>query len=167
MHASPSTPPYASTLSIIDFLLIYPSLQFLGIHPFVVKHSVTKAAEYATAAKTVGSAILGSFAGFTAKKTATPAPPTTQQKAPSTAWGKWAGPAAYAVGGALLAGAAAGGAYYSREDLGQGYTWTTDHMKYVGTLWDEDTLNRRISGLIDIEEQEGVTFRTFVNFQAL
>lgn len=134
----------------------------MGIHPFVVKHSVTKAAEYATAAKTVGSAILGSFAGFTAKKATTSTTPTTQSKAPQTAWSKWASPAAFAVGGAILAGAAAGGAYYNREDLGQGYTWATDHMKYVGTLWDETALNRRIEDLIDIEEREGVTFRMFV-----
>ncbi|TFK43728.1 hypothetical protein BDQ12DRAFT_675456 [Crucibulum laeve] len=131
---------------------------YLGLHPFVVKHSVTKAAEYATVAQTVGSTLLGSFAGFSAKKASQPAP--QPQAAAQTGWARWA-PAAYAVGGAILAGAAAGGAYYKREDLGQGYSWATDHMKYVGCLWDEDALKQRVETLIDIEEQEGVIFRTF------
>lgn len=78
----------------------------------------------------------------------------TSQK---SSWGKWT-PAAFAVGGALLAGAA-GAAYYKREDLGTGYAWATDHMKYIGNLWDEDALKRRMEELIDVEEQFGVAFR--------
>ena len=86
---------------------------------------------------------------------ALPAPPP----APASPWKKWA-PAAYAVGGALLAGAAAGTAYYKRDEIGVGYTWATDHMKYVGTLWDEDTLHKRVNDLMQIEEKMGVLFRT-------
>ncbi|KAF8812245.1 hypothetical protein BYT27DRAFT_7086925 [Phlegmacium glaucopus] len=131
---------------------------YFGIHPFVVKHSVTKAAKYANTAKTVGSVLLGSLAGFSAKK-ATQTPTTTTPQAPQSGWG-WAGPAMYAVGGAILAGAAAGGAYYKRDDLTQGLSWATDHMKYVGNLWDEEALNQRVEALIDIEEEHGVIFRT-------
>lgn len=125
------------------------------------KNTATRATEYANAAKTMGSALLGSFAGFGAKKATTPAPEATTS-APATGWGKWA-PAAYAVGGAVLAGAAAGGAYYKREDLGVGYTWATDHMKYVRNLWDEAALNKRVDDLLDIEDQEGVVFRVWVS----
>ncbi|KAK0206358.1 hypothetical protein DFS33DRAFT_583819 [Desarmillaria ectypa] len=136
---------------------------YLGLHPYVFKNSATKATEYASTARTVGSALLGSFAGFGAKKAAdskpaaesTPPPPESK-----TSWSKWA-PAAYAVGGAILAGAAAGGAYYKRNDLGVGYTWATDHMKYVRNLWDEPALRQRMDDLVDIEEQEGVVFRVF------
>lgn len=34
-----------------------------------------------------------------------------------------------------------------------------DHMKYVGNLWDEATLNKRVETLVDIEEAQGVVFR--------
>ncbi|KAK0498596.1 hypothetical protein EDD18DRAFT_1104114 [Armillaria luteobubalina] len=139
---------------------------YLGLHPYVFKNSATKATEYVSTARTVGSALLGSFAGFGIKKAAdskpaaedTPPPPE-----PKTSWSKWA-PAAYAVGGALLAGAAAGGAYYRRDDLGVGYTWATDHMKYVRNLWDEPALHQRVEDLVDIEEQEGVVFRVFYTY---
>ncbi|KAK0242575.1 hypothetical protein EDD85DRAFT_294862 [Armillaria nabsnona] len=136
---------------------------YLGLHPYVFKNSATKATEYVSTARTVGSALLGSFAGFGVKKAAdskpaaenTPPPPESK-----SSWSNWA-PAAYAVGGALLAGAAAGGAYYRRDDLGVGYTWATDHMKYVRNLWDEPALHQRVDDLVDIEEQEGVVFRVF------
>ncbi|KAF5387724.1 hypothetical protein D9615_000550 [Tricholomella constricta] len=138
---------------------------FLGIHPHVFKNSVTKAAEYASAAQTVGSAVFGAFAGFGANKAATAAAPP-QRAAPSTSatgsgWAKWAAPAAYAVGGAILAGAAAGSAYYKREELNTSFTWATDHMKYVGNLWDEAALTKRVEALINVEKEAGVTFRAF------
>jgi len=68
------------------------------------------------------------------------------------------------VGGAVLAGlgAVAGGAYNKRDDLTQGVTWETDHLKYAGDLWDEATLAKRVEDLIDIENEHGVIFRTFV-----
>lgn len=107
------------------------------------------------------------FSSFTARKTvptAASAPKTVPVAAIAGAptqpslWQKWA-PAAYAVGGALVAGAAAGTAYYKRQEIGVGYTWATDHMKYVGTLWDEKTLTKRVDTLLEIEDQMGVTFR--------
>ena len=67
------------------------------------------------------------------------------------------------MGGAVLAGAAAGGAYYKRDDLTQGFTWATDHLRYAGNLWDEAALAKRVEDLIDIENEHGVIFRTFVS----
>lgn len=127
-------------------------MQYLGIHPFVVKNTVTKFAEYANTATSIGSAIMGSFAGLTAQKAAQPSTPPTSP----SAWSKW-GPAAYAVGGAVLAGA-----YYARDDLTQGLTWATDHLAFVGKLWDEVGLEKRVEDLVDIEKEYGVTFRTSV-----
>ena len=136
----------------------------------MVKNSVTKAAQYANAATTIGSALLGSWAGLTAKKAAeqtaeeqqrrSPSPPhNPQPPANKSSWANWGGPAA-AMGGALLAGAAAGVAYYKRDDLTQGLTWATDHLKYVGNLWDIEGLEKRVEDLIDIEKEFGVVFRT-------
>ncbi|KAJ6515703.1 hypothetical protein C8R45DRAFT_810422 [Mycena sanguinolenta] len=137
---------------------------YLGLHPGVFKNSATKAVEFAQAARSVGSGLLGAFAGgfAGASKASTPAAPP--QAAPTSAWGKWAGTASYAVGGALLAGAAAGATYYKRDDLGLGYTWATDHMKYVSHLWDAQALNRRVDFLVDAEEKEGVLFRNFYTY---
>ena len=66
----------------------------------------------------------------------------------------------------MFAGAVAGGAYYKREDLEQGYAWATDHMKYVKNLWDEEALRKRVDDLLDIENQEGVLFRVQVLFSS-
>ncbi|KAF5358946.1 hypothetical protein D9758_004748 [Tetrapyrgos nigripes] len=141
---------------------------YLGLHPFVFKNSATKAIQYANSARAVGSALFGSFAAFGAKKNATEEDKNTRipvaaiEAPPSTpsAWSKW-GPGAYAIGGALAAGAAAGGAYYRRNDLGVGYTWMTDHMKYVGNLWDEKGLEERLDVLIEVEKTQGVLFRVY------
>lgn len=141
--------------------------QYLGLHPFVFKNSATKAAEYASAAKNIGSAVFSAFGnkGASAVPNKAPVAAITAAEASPSAWGKWA-PAAYAVGGALVAGAAAGTAYYKREDIGTGYSsatgWATDHMKYVRNLWDEGALKRRVENLLEIEKDMGVTFRTYV-----
>lgn len=137
-------------------------IQFLGINPAIVKHHATKLAEYTNTATTVGSAIFGSLAGLGAKKaTETQAAPSNAS-APTSAWGKWA-PAAYAIGGALLAGAAAGGAYYKRDDLTQGYSWLMDHMKYVGNIWDEPGLRARVDALVGVQEKYGILFQKYVS----
>jgi len=128
-------------------------MQYFGLNPIVVKNTATKIAEYANTA--VGSAIMGSLAGFTAQKAAQPA--AAQAPSSPSLWRKWA-PAAYAIGGAVLAG----GAYYKRDDLTQGLTWATDHLKYVGNLWDEAALAKRVEDLVDIEKDHGVVFRTSV-----
>ena len=103
--------------------------------------------------------MFGALAGFGAKKAAgSPAPPNSTSTTPGSVWAKWAGPAAYAVGGAIVAGAAAGSAYYQREQLSSGISWATEHMQYVGNLWDEPALKKRIDALVRVD-QEGVVFR--------
>jgi hypothetical protein len=151
------------------YLLYYPfpptsrvTPQYLGLHPSVFKNTATKAVEYASTTHMAATGVIASLSAYGAKKSAEPVAsenPTTlsSTNTPKSSWRKWA-PAAYAVGGALLAGAV-GTAYYKRENLGQGYAWATDHMKYVGNLWDEDTLKRRVEQLIGVEETLGVTFR--------
>jgi len=60
-----------------------------------------------------------------------------------------------------MAGAVAGTAYYRRDDIGSGYSWATDHMKYVRNLWDEEALQKRLQDLTDTQVHLGVVFRTF------
>jgi len=147
---------------------------YFGVHPFVFKNSAAQAAGYVRSAREVFT----SFQSFSSKSTSASAPAgaakaaitaasTSKASASASAstspWSKWT-PAAYAVGGALLAGAAAGTAYYKRDDLGFGYKWVTDHMRYVGALWDEAALHRRVDALVEIEQEMGVIFRTFYSY---
>ncbi|KAI0368101.1 hypothetical protein BV20DRAFT_1045197 [Pilatotrama ljubarskyi] len=148
---------------------------YLGLHPFVFKNSATQAAGYVRSA----TSVLGGFKAWGSKNTTTtttsapsgkpsiaPAPAPAAQKTTTTStsvWQKWA-PAAYAVGGALLAGAAAGTAYYKRDDINVGYAWVTDHMRYVGNLWNQAELEQRLSKLLEIESQMGVLFHTFYTY---
>ncbi|EJU06590.1 hypothetical protein DACRYDRAFT_29757, partial [Dacryopinax primogenitus] len=62
-----------------------------------------------------------------------------------------------AAAGTLLAGAAAGTAYYKRQDLAGGWQWASEHLQYVGNLWDEKGLKRRLELVIST----GVVFRDF------
>ncbi|KAF8628712.1 hypothetical protein AX17_005935 [Amanita inopinata Kibby_2008] len=132
---------------------------YLGLHPSVFKNSVTKAAEVVGTAQTVGSTIFGALGGLKASKIVENRSQQTSQD--PKGWNSWAAPAAFAFGGALLAGAAFGGAWSKREDLGQGYQWATDHMKFIGNLWDEKTLQKRVDDLIALERSHNVIFRTF------
>lgn len=135
---------------------------YLGLHPAVFKNSATKAVEYAGAARTVVSDVFSLFSRKGASSTFSGQPPLAITAAPTaeSGWAKWA-PAAYAVGGALVAGAAAGTAYYRRDDIGSGYSWATDHMNYVRNLWDEEALRKRMRDLNDVQVHLGVTFRSF------
>ncbi|KAJ7498749.1 hypothetical protein FB451DRAFT_1202900 [Mycena latifolia] len=156
----PQAPLWPKIIGCIAF-----DTPYLGLHPGVFKNSATKAVEYAQTARAVGGSLFGAIAGFGASKAANPASPTKPATPPAASgWGKWAGSATYAVGGALLAGAAAGATYYNRDGLNLGYTWAADHMKYVGHLWDADALNRRVDFLVNAEAQEGVVFRNFYTY---
>ncbi|THV08377.1 hypothetical protein K435DRAFT_740428 [Dendrothele bispora CBS 962.96] len=170
-----SAPIWPNIIACIAF-----DTPYLGLHPFVFKNSATKAIQYANSARVVGSTLAGSLAGWGAKKASTP----TSESAPSTpasedgsklgtssnpppaqtsnqgVWSKWA-PAAYAVGGAVAAGAAGGMAYWRKDDLGMGYNWVTDHFKYVGNLWDEEELKKRLDTIIEVERTYGVLFKVY------
>jgi len=99
---------------------------YLGLHPYIFKNSVTKAAGYADQARKLAGLFGNSSSSSNSSQTplaALPAPPET----PSGGWNKWT--AAYAIGGTLLAAGAAAGGYYKRQDLSLGYNWATDHMR--------------------------------------
>lgn len=124
---------------------------YLGLHPGVFKYQADQAISYATD-------VVKSFGFFNAasqKATSSTAlvPAQTAAKPAANGWARWAP----AVGGALLAAGAAGAAYYRRDDLASGWQWGNDHLKYVGTLWDENALRARLDGVA----RTGVRFRNF------
>jgi hypothetical protein len=136
-----------------------------------------------------GAGMLGALGGFTFGKTATrpeatsneagqgtrglvtstpPGPrPVTPPSSPApnaarSGWDKWA-PVAYGAGAAILAGAAAGAAYYKRDNVSFGWSWAGDHMKYIKNLWDEKTLKARVENVVATGEEVKVVFRMYVS----
>jgi len=84
----------------------------------------------------------------------------SRESSSKSGWGKWA-PALIGLGGAVVAGAAAGTAYYKREDLSSTFGWAGDHLKYVGNLWEEKKLRYRVDSLIAVRKESGVLFHNF------
>lgn len=152
------------------------------------KHSASKAVGYAQTARDVvaGAGILGALGGVTFRKQAEPtpskakaqevnglvtaSPPVARPVSPPSSpvpisgrsgWDKWA-PLAYGAGAALLAGGAASAVYYKRADVNFGWSWASDHMKYIKNLWDEEALKMRVVNLVTTSEEIGVVFRTYV-----
>ncbi|KAF9247360.1 hypothetical protein BU15DRAFT_38777 [Melanogaster broomeanus] len=138
---------------------------FLGIHPFVFKNSATRVVEYANAARSVVSDAYSFFKGSESLTSPNPTLPQITAAASETAsstsrWTSWA-PAAFAVGSAIVAGTAAGAAYMRRDDLTSGYSWASDHMKYVSSLWDEKAMRERVDNLLAAQVNHGIVFKTF------
>ncbi|KAN0126899.1 hypothetical protein V8E52_000539 [Russula decolorans] len=139
---------------------------YLGLHPHVFKNSANKATEYVQNAHKTASGLWGAFSqprGKPATPVAQPAGLLPAPAAPASSSGRWGGwgPATYAVGGALMAGALAGTALYHRSNIETSYGELTQHMQYVGALWDKDALAERVRHLVEGETMHGVIFRTF------
>jgi hypothetical protein len=91
------------------------------------------------------------------------APPVSaaQHIKTSSPWATWVP----AVGSAIIAGAAAGTAYWKRNEVvqygaqvaGVG-TWLRDHMQYIGNLWDEQALRLRVDEVMGLVEEGGIVF---------
>lgn len=127
------------------------------------KHGATRAVDYANAARGVVTDVYSLFKG-TEHTTSTPNPALLQITAETSEtsvspWAKWA-PAAYAIGGAVIAGATAGAAYMRRDDITSGCTWASDHMKFVGNLWDEKSMRERLENLLVAHADHGIVFKT-------
>lgn len=96
-----------------------------------------------------------------------PAPETSTSTSADSGrpWDRFLSPAAgFAVGGVLLATAAAGTAYYKRQDIMAAQNWAQDHLKYVGNLWDEQQLHDRVAKLVELSKDksdggQGILFR--------
>jgi len=142
-------------------------LQYLGLHPHVFKHQVTKAAEVVQTTKTfvddVMKAMNQSNQQTTVATTKTPVaalPPPEPATGVGGFWQRW-GTTALAVGGAVIAaGAAASATYYNKDEIGIGYTWALDHMKYVKNLWEEEEMSKRLDTVVDFDKRMGILFRT-------
>ncbi|KIM68856.1 hypothetical protein SCLCIDRAFT_899412 [Scleroderma citrinum Foug A] len=123
---------------------------YLGLHPYVFKNSVTKATELAGTARTIASDVLWLFGKSQSTSPKPPDPSLLQITA-----------AGESSGGAVAAGAAAGAAYWRRDEITSGYKWAFDHMKYVGNLWDEAAMNKRLDNMMLAETKYRIVFKMF------
>lgn len=126
------------------------------------KHGATRAVEFANAARGIVTDV-GSFFKGAERSTATPNPSLLQitagtpEASSASAWAKWAP----VLGGAVIAGATAGAAYMRRDDITSGYTWASDHMKFVGNVWDEKTMGERLENLLAANVDHAIVFKTY------
>lgn len=173
-------------------------MQYLGLHPFVFRNQAARATDYVRAAyslwetfgtptgsSTPASSAASAAAAASAASSSTAASMAKAAHAASAAgapaplpapqqplWQRFAMPAAYALGSALLAGGI-GAAYARRADIADATGWVQGHMKYVSHLWNEEEMKERVDGVVKVEEELGVVFRTcvscplFTNFLAL
>ncbi|KAK7422416.1 hypothetical protein QQX98_001695 [Neonectria punicea] len=153
--------------------LMFPYIQgvlafdtpYLGISPGVVAHGAE--GQYQQASTTI-SQLSGLGALWGANKAAQPAAapakkPVGALPAPPTAesggspWQKWGKMAMYAgAAGAVAAGGAA--AWMNRDHIGEGWSWATSHLEFVGSLARPEELKKRVSFLAQLQEELDVGF---------
>lgn len=150
-------------------------MQYLGLHPFVFRNQAARATEYVQAAwslwETFGTPTGSSTAATTSSAAASAsafaaasAPAALPAPAPSL-WQRFAAPAAYALGSAIVAGGL-GAAYARRTDIVDGAGWVQGHLRYVSHLWSEPEMRARLDGVLRVCDELGVSFRTYVSLPA-
>lgn len=65
----------------------------------------------------------------------------------------------YGLGAVALGAAAAGTAYYRREDFMNGWKWGFDHMTFVRNLWDDAGMKERLDALDVLDRNHSIRFR--------
>ncbi len=127
---------------------------YLGVHPGVFKNSIDKYQGYVKTATDVGAvlaplgAALGASFGFgQASRGSERTTPTSAGSGNRSPW-FWAASAATAA----LAGAAGAGIYATRGTLGQSYTWVSDHLSFVGNLWDQKGNEKRLEDIATLPQ---------------
>lgn len=150
--------------------LMFPYIQgvlafdtpYLGISPGVVAHGAE--GQYQQASSTIsqlsglGASLWGAnkAAQSTAPAKTAGALPAPEQPAGSP-WQKWGKMALYAgAAGAVAAGGAA--AWANRDHIGEGWTWATSHLEFVGSLARPEELKKRVSFLLQLQEELDVGF---------
>ena len=134
---------------------------FYGVHPGVFKNSVDKYSGYIKTAQEVGStlaplgAALGGMLGFGAATSNAQRDRSNNGRNAGSGASSWM----WATGAAALAAGAAGaGIYANRNTLSQSYTWVSDHLDFVGNLWDSKNSEQRVK---DIQELPQVSFHCY------
>jgi len=164
-NRSPNTPgkfmfPYIQGILAFD-------TPYLGLSPAVFAHGADTNIRSASSAVSQVSALASGFfasrAASEGSKALTNAPssptsptsPTEKRQSeedppPSPLWQRWGKVAAYAgAAGVLAAGGAV--AYFKRDEIGQGFSWVSSHLEFVGALMKGEELRVRTERASDTE----------------
>lgn len=79
---------------------------------------------------------------------------------PQSFWNKTS--TLYGLGAVALGAAAAGTAYYRREDFMNGWKWGFDHMTFVRNLWDDSGMKERLDALDRLGRDRDIMFNKYV-----
>ncbi|KAI5465668.1 hypothetical protein BGZ63DRAFT_374206 [Mariannaea sp. PMI_226] len=154
--------------------LMFPYIQgvlafdtpYLGISPGVVAHGAEghyqQAAQAASAISQItgiGASLWGAnkVAQSGAAPPATAAPPAAAPSQQAGNWQKWGKVAMFAGAGAAAV-AAGGAAWANREQIGEGWSWATSHLEFVGCLARPEELKKRVRFLVQLREDLDVGF---------
>lgn len=175
-----------SSASIPILGLIAYDSPLLGLNPAVFKSTFDKALDYASKGQ-AALAALGAGYGFfrsatssntnsaptsktaassssksaskssskDSKQVSVPPPAESPSATPGSNWLSLPYLAAAGLTGA--AAAAFGAAYYNRDTLAQHWTWATSHLSFVGELWKQEELERRLE-MVVASREKGIGF---------
>ncbi|EPQ28346.1 uncharacterized protein PFL1_04173 [Pseudozyma flocculosa PF-1] len=136
---------------------------YYGVHPGVFKNGFNKYAGYVQTAQTLGTFFapmgVGLAANWNNKRnnsapnasgTRSASAPAGAQPDPGTSRGGggagWRN-ALIATGAVALAGGAAA-SYFNKDKIGGAYGWVSDHLAFVGNLFDNQAMRRRLDDLV-------------------
>lgn len=179
VNTRPGAPIWPHVVGVLAF-----DTPYLGLHPHTFKHGLSTAASYYEQAKGLASAAgflsplaVGWGASMWGSKTPENAsagpsrpktPPSTapNESQPATKSSSWL-PAAssktlYGAAALALGAAAAGTAYYRREDFLNGWKWGFEHMTFVKNLWDDQAMKARLEGINELGEERKIVFTKWV-----
>lgn len=133
---------------------------YYGVHPHVFSHQVSQAAEMF--GKISGAVSLIPGAAAMAKSRSSSSASSASKAASAAAstsggWGKWA----LAAGVGAAAAAAGTVAYLKKDEMSQGMSWTTSHLEFVGVLWKEADLKKRVQEIVDLTPDTLPRFHCF------
>jgi hypothetical protein len=161
--------------------LMFPYIQgvlafdtpYLGISPGVVAHTAEghyQSAQSAAAAITqltgLGTSFWGAGKAADAANApvkpsagALPAPPekSQPQQQQNNQWGKW-GKVAMFAGAASAVAAGGAAAWMNRDQITSGWSWVSSHLAFVGCLARGEELKKRVTYMVQLEQDCGVGF---------
>jgi hypothetical protein len=169
-------------------LMIAFDTPYLGLHPHTFKHHLSQAATYYEQARSVASAatMLSPLAvglGFGKWGSSNQDQSQGQEAGPSRSSPKGKGKEVeetpttgiqsfwsksstlYGLGAVALGAAAAGTAYYRREDFMNGWKWGFDHMTFVKNLWDDGAMKERLDTLDRLATERNIMFWKYAHLR--